>query len=614
MKKEKWSEKLTDIDENFIEEADSARVLQNIAAAEKKRKTVWKVSSVVAACLAFFTAINLFLFLPFSTTPPDVSKYSSGEYYSVITKLNDYKFVKPKYKNNFQLIVASIGEILDSLFAYKNGDDFLGASGDNRVYKEVTDNQVDGVIEGDKLKRSDEYFYYLNGSALEIYSVAGAESKNIASFNVLDDNQGIVPYFSQSELYLSSDCRNVTVIMPYREDGSARIDIIKLDVSDAENIKKVKTVTVSGNYLSSRIANGKMLFMFRFYALPSKINFADYSTFLPMIKEGNNSRAVSADKIIAPDKLSNSYYTVILSIDENSLEIEDEYAFLSYVQDSYVSQNNVYFNRVYNYEQNDMTFQCTEISVISYDVNGFEYLGSVSVDGYIKDRYSLDEYDGMLRVVTTVRDKKKNRSSASLFCVGLENREIIASVECFAPLGEVVHSVRFDGSAAYVCTAISYQKITDPVFYFDLSDIDNITYKSTGDIDGLSTSLINYGEGYLLGIGRGARRSTFKVEVFKESESEIESVCKYESDGADYSADYKAYYVDRKNKLIGFGLNDWRERREKYVLLAFDGFELHEIISEDIDGDVDCMRGILVDDYFYIFSSGGGFKAVKLIY
>ena len=81
---------------------------------------------------------------------------------------------------------------------------------------------------------------------------------------------------------------------------------------------------------------------------------------------------------------------------------------------------------------------------------------------------------------------------------------------------------RFDGTDAYVCTAV---QLTDPVFFFDLSDMDNITYKETGTIEGFSTSLVNFGNGYLLGIGTGNVWGSLKIEIYEESATGVVSVC-----------------------------------------------------------------------------------------
>ena len=180
----------------------------------------------------------------------------------------------------------------------------------------------------------------------------------------------------------------------------------------------------------------------------------------------------------------------------------------------------------------------------------------------------------------------------------------------FAPVGEVIKSVRFDKELAYVCTLLelSEQVLLDPVFFFDLSDLNNITSKDTGTIEGFSTSLINFGDGYLLGIGRGGS-SNFKVEVYEETEDGVRSVCSFEPGASGYSTEYKSYYVDRENKLVGIGIVDrWLN---EYLLLHFDGYEIVKLAEVSLDGDTANMRGVYIDGYMYMFGKGE-FKVKKV--
>ena len=203
--------------------------------------------------------------------------------------------------------------------------------------------------------------------------------------------------------------------------------------------------------------------------------------------------------------------------------------------------------------------------------------------------------------------------NASLYCIDLSSLEIAASVIDFAPPNEAVRSVRFDKETAYVCTSV---QLSDPVFFFDLSDLNHITYKDTGTIDGFSTSLINLGNGYLLGIGRGSRWDTFKIEVYEETADGVRSVCAYERDNTTYSTDYKSYYVDRTNQLLGIGYTDsyyygYSENRNKYILLHFDGYGLDKLLDVPLNSTPENMRGVYIDGYMYMFGDND-FKVKKI--
>ena len=202
--------------------------------------------------------------------------------------------------------------------------------------------------------------------------------------------------------------------------------------------------------------------------------------------------------------------------------------------------------------------------------------------------------------------------NAALYCIDINTWETVAKVENFAPKGETVESVRFDGDKAYVCTAVVVT-LTDPVFFFDLSDLNNITVKDTGEIDGYSSSLVNFGNGYLLGIGINDAWE-LKIEIYEESEDGVVSVTAYEKP-FDFSRDYKAYFIDRKNQLIGLGIADYsgkyndKDERLRYIVLHFDGFELREVMNVGIGASLDHCRATLIDGYMYIL----GFDRLEVV-
>jgi uncharacterized secreted protein with C-terminal beta-propeller domain len=175
-------------------------------------------------------------------------------------------------------------------------------------------------------------------------------------------------------------------------------------------------------------------------------------------------------------------------------------------------------------------------------------------------------------------------------------------VEDFAPPQEKVRSVRFDKDKAYVCTSI---EMIDPVFFFDLSDLNNITYKDSGTIAGFSNSLVNFGNGKLLGIGRGGW-NIFKVEIYEETENGVSGLSKYEMEDVLYPRLYKSYYIDRENQLVGFSMSDPNvtdRQPQRYVVLFFDGYDLVELLNVPFEGVVDFNRSVYIDGYMYLLGN-----------
>ena len=641
-------------DEKFVAEADPEKQRNGIKVENKvidPKKKIRKLS-IIAACVAVaVVAINLALFIPYGTTPPSVAKYAGSEYYDIIEKLNVITFRQPEYKNNFEYLASGVrsslkGAAAEDAIAEAPGASAPSSSNENGIYlntngtyQEVTDNQVSGVTEADRIKRSDKYIYYLCDYNLYVYSIEGADSKLVGAYSLGNIDRG---YSNEWDFYLSKDCSTVTLIAPSynTELNTSCVNLFSLDVRDPSNITEKARFSVTGGLISTRVVDGKILLMSNFKVLLSggSPDFDNEFSFLPAINKGKDFEVLPVEDIITPETLTSARYTVICKLDELSLEFEDATALLSYSEEVYVSNDKIFATHGYretvDAEGGEINRSMTDISAISYAETEMKYIGTATVEGYVKDQYSLDEYEGMLRVVTTT-DSYLQRitdynfggnaddsiavsvtnfgTNASLYVIDLDDYKVIASVESFAPRGETVKSVRFDGTDAYVCTAIERK---DPVFFFDLSDVNNITYKETGTIEGFSTSLVNLGDGYLLGIGTGSSWASLKIEIYEESKDSVESVAVFEIENTYYSEDYKAYYIDRENKMVGLGIETYANSKydydySRYILLQFDGYKIREIMNESLGGGNDDKRGVLIDEYFYMFG-GGDFKVVEL--
>lgn len=635
MKREKLLRALDGIDEKYILQADPTP--------RKKNHTPLKI--LVACLCGLFLLTNLWLFLPYGTTPPSVAQYKNSEYFDLIVKLNDLLYDPPRYKNNFDYLTHSLlaegmdvapsapdgspnynldldfsGNIEDSM----NSDKVPEQEEDEGKYEEVTDNQTEGVIEADRIKRSDKYIFYLYGTDLSVYSIQGMDSKLVGTYDAGYNSYMKYTDAADWEFYLSQDCKTVTIIAPYTsKENKQYVELLALDVSEPTQIKQKAQVTVTGDYTSSRLTDGTLLLMTEFAIYKNTVDFGDERTFLPQINYGSGFECLTPNQIISPENLTKSRYTVILKLNENDLSAQGTAAFLSFSQNVYVSQNNIFATNTYRESRTEDGYEIsetvTEIARIGYRGDNLT-IGDVTakVRGEVKDQYSMDEKDGVLRVVTTtstLRSVLKNTSNnnsihfdevvpswrsetnASLFCIDLSSMQLSGELINFAPKGESVQSVRFDGSMAYVCTSIRF---TDPVFFIDLSDPKNIKVKDTGVIEGYSTSLINLGDGFLLGIGLN-NSNTVKVEVYEETATGVRSVDQYLLHDGTYSTNYKSYYINRDLDMIGFCFYDYN-KGPVYILLQFNGYKLNTVLTAPVGGEIDWTRGVLVDDYFYLLS------------
>ena len=609
-------------------------ILARADAEKARRKKRIKLTSVLAAGLSLVLALNLVLFVPYNTAMPDLSAYRGSEYYSLMQQINQLTYRPPRYKNNFE---AWFGD----LFSGK-GDDMAeapGNAGDDSAYSEVTDNQVQGVIEGDRFKRAGDTVFYLQGNTdgytLRAYSLAGAHSEAVGTVRIGEWENAYysASYTERAEMYLSEDGDTVTLFTPVSVwNGKTSIvytEIVGIDVSDPANMRETSRRYVSGNYVTSRSVEGDFLLISEF-AVYSNPDFSDEAQYLPQAGELGSMETLPVDDIVCPDVATAARYTIVTRLDENA-EIEDCLAFFSYTDEVYVSENNIFVTRGYyngeetvNGENVSYTVResRTEISAVAYAGGELTLLGSADIPGTVKDQYSMDERDGTLRVVTTLyRYFPESSGDASLlppygqnagvYVISLSDFTVLGSLEWFAPEDEQVMSVRFEKeeNAVWVCTAI---EITDPVFKIDLSDPKNITYIRTEDIDGYSTSLVDFTGGTLLGIGYGTWDS-LKIEVYAEDGDSVRSLDAYEVKDASFASEYKAYLIDRENALVGLHVSPYNGENY-YLLLHFDGYELVELAKTSLASYLpDLTRAAIADGWLYIFTADEtDFTAVQL--
>lgn len=619
----------------------------------KRNRTVALWTAFAAACLAVVIALNLILFLPFPAGA-DISAYKDSEYYGLISVVNGLTN-KPQYKNNFEKWTAGFGGAKNDATAAPDGADRPGLlppasdPGDaaapdapdgnpgNGNYEETTNNQVSGVTEADLLKRSDKYAFYLESvweylpsgrtqcHKLRVYGLEGNEVPLIST-HLIAPEDGKRYQYDTCEMYLSKDCNTVTVISQCYDTTVCNLytRIVSLDVSDVNDIKETSRTFVSGAYISSRLVGGNLL-LFSNFTVNDKPDFSNEAQYLPQTGAANDMKSLPAANIIFSDDATAARYTVVCTLDQKTLEINSDYAFLSYSQEAYVSEQNIYLTRTKKSEANDRYDNYTQITCLTYADGALGLLNSAEVPGTVLNQYSMDEYDGLLRIVTEVSTKEvsggdphKNYgyevyTGASLYCIDLESFKVRASLEEFSPSGEKVFSVRFDKTTAYVCTAIVRVQLTDPVFAIDLSDLDNITYKDTGTITGYSLSLMKFKGDTLLGIGYGDRLNQLKIELYRETENGVESVASFVKE-CDFSSKFKAYYIDAENGLVGLSVTyyDYVEehgygrnvRKHEFLLLLFDGYNLTvaESVPLDLNDGNDVARAFLADGYIYIFS------------
>jgi len=141
-----------------------------------------------------------------------------------------------------------------------------------------------------------------------------------------------------------------------------------------------------------------------------------------------------------------------------------------------------------------------------FDISGSgkpRFTAAGEVDGWLLNQYSMSEWDGRLRVATTLGQPwdRSGSTASTVYVLGQDGRRLtqVGKVGGLGK-GERIYAVRFVGTTGYVVTF----RQTDPLYVLDLSDPKAPAVAGELKIDGYSSYLHPTGDGRLIGIGQDA--------------------------------------------------------------------------------------------------------------
>lgn len=142
----------------------------------------------------------------------------------------------------------------------------------------------------------------------------------------------------------------------------------------------------------------------------------------------------------------------------------------------------------------------TTVHAFALDGSRTSYLASGTLPGTVRDRWSLDEYDGHLRAAVAVGSPWQPRGNALVVLDEQGDRLVPVGRLDGLGRGEQIKAVRWLGEVAVVVT---YRQ-TDPLYTVDLGDAEHPRLAGTLHLRGFSGYLHPVGDDLLLGLGRDA--------------------------------------------------------------------------------------------------------------
>lgn len=518
----------------------------------------------------------------------------------------------------------------------------------------TTNVQVEQVDEGDRIKNDGRYLYQIaciqseedgeENWGIQILDTEGG----LAQAAFLDDFDSVEEFYVQEDLLIAVECKwlagevstpraveDLAVKYRYMQENQYH-EISVYNIEDRTRPRKLKTFTLKGSYVTSRISDGYFYGISQFTAAPGE-GEEDYEAYVPTV----DGTPISAERISCPENAAGTSYLVLVSIDlEEPSSFADSRAVLMGNGICYVSQKNIYmtcYHSVYEDISQDegRTSDSTELLKLTYWKGKFYAKAQGEIPGMLNDSFSMDEYGGYLRAVTTVQeytvkkvtddrtgeeignDYTEGRQSSGLYVLN-KDLSVAGKIEGLAE-DELVYSARFMGDMGYFVTF----RQTDPLFSVDLSDPANPVVLGELKVSGFSEYLHFYGEDLLLGIGMEADEETgqqngMKLSMFDLSDpSELQEEARLNLTDYNYSEalyNHRAVMIDTEENLIGFSAEGSNSGRywQRYLVFSYEDGAFVKKLEADLkaeDGGYYSTRGTFIGNTLYLLSENGAVRA-----
>ena len=386
------------------------------------------------------------------------------------------------------------------------GDAQNSTSTETKDYS-TTNIQVENVDEADIVKTDGNYIYSLSGNDVIITNVENPQEIKIEATIAARSNS--IPedlILNENYLIIISTKSNSSNYNSYRKKNNTIVSIYNIETKSKPVLEK--SYELYEPYYTSRCIDNEL------YVIASGDLRKEDGKIERAYREDGREEEIKFDNIKYLEDVKTDKQTIISAVDLNNVKnAVDINSFLIDVSNAYVSENSIYLlDEKYNSEMPTVkdlfglkgifgVFTKMDYYDENYGTNTEIYKFDISVDGDVSystknevkgttiNQYSLDEYEGNLRIALDDYD------GARIVVFDEELNQIGESD--YVAEGETMYSSRFMGDKAYLIT----YKNTDPLFSIDLSDPTKPRVLGELHIPGYSTYLHPYDENHLIGIG-----------------------------------------------------------------------------------------------------------------
>ena len=489
----------------------------------------------------------------------------------------------------------------------------IGGGGDHSS----TNNQVEGIDEGDIVQTDGDYLYSVSESRVVISDIRDPENMELASVVKFDGETYPEKLFlsdgtlavisSRFSLMETDDEAEMESFMPY-----SGLTVVSLyDVSSPDNPKLIREFGNEGSFNNARLLNGVLHYVSNVFPNYWILEEQPDIELRPRLFDSNKNEEFEPlsyeDLTILPGTMEGSY-SVITSLNLEtpaSNEISTK-GFLGGNEQLYMSEQSLYLTasafETAEGEFGDTSLwvpQQADTEIFKFGLDGIavEFVASARVRGSLLNQFSMDEFDGHFRLATTEGAAWEPASEPKNHLFILDGQlEQVGSVEDLAP-SERIYSVRFMGSRAYMVTF----RETDPLFAIDVSDPAAPEVLGELKIPGFSNYLHPLDENHLIGFGYETRiepvkgggeprivTGGMKLSLFDVSDMSDPKETDTEIIGGPgtYSAlqyDHKALFRHEQQSLFGFPVSIYDGDGMEYIEFQAEGALLYSITPQGIE-------------------------------
>ena len=502
------------------------------------------------------------------------AKPSATEYAEIEAMFLDYS---RKYQDNYYFYYGEG----DWEFDEEIGDGAINApsagTGENKGEYGETNEQVLGVSEADIIKNDGKYLYVIDPENAdwdsfydELYNDRNKDDGEIpeleytCSVSIIEaDANGNMNRVSQAfvnadadniyhmllnEMYVVGDRLIIIAdVRTYDEDDNSALDdvyygnfrtdtktmAICFDISDRSAPSEMWRVYQDGSYVSSRVINDQLILLSEYWVNLRDEEHEIVEECIPTVGyEADDCKRIACDCIVLMEELYDTSYLVASTLDIDDEESLKTQAILGAGDKVYCTTDTLYavsndYNEIYT--TNDLAieifgFDTINTQIYKFNITNYDivYMGNAMVEGTTLNQFSMDEYNGYLRIATT--SGSWGDDLVNQLYVLDDELQVVGKIAGIAQ-GESIRSVRFMGDTGYIVTF----EQTDPLFVIDLSDPTNPVIKGELKIPGFSSYLHPVGDGLLMGIGfdgdDNGTNGGLKISLFDVSDPENPVEC-----------------------------------------------------------------------------------------